>query len=314
MKRLEKVQSLLKAKEFYVVDGRAHFTDTGNTIWVSVDTDIGDGCYMVRNGELISLLCTDRDEVMLGRNLGVDLDGVFGVVDVKGIPYGLVNFVSKDDIKRKALQGIYIDGDHKCIIGTNGQILYSHDLEGIESSMLLRSVFWKLIYYFNLTQICSDGKNSISRGDGVTVISKLMDLEMGYPSVFECIPQGIGVTHIEHIEITDDIKGRVITAIKVLKSRCNRFTDRVFIDGAYIKCCGYKVNIGVELFPGKVFCLSAFSLEVFLKIAHGWINFPDGDRCNLPVVIRDQKSVSLIMPFRINSTDFNKEFIELQVS
>ena len=307
IKILKKVKCLSKTNRIWVSNGKAHFTndkDHGG-IWVTIDTDMEDGYYSLSNGKLLNLGYSDISE----KNLGVDINKEMPMVDVTGIPYDIVNFVRGGKVN-DPLAGIYIDQNYKCIVATESNILYSHYLKDIPESILLRPEFWKLMHHFNLTQIYSDGKYSIAKSDGVTIICELIT-DSVYPSWYHCIPDNTG-----DIELTDSLKKRILEGIKLLKPHYNKMTELIIFDGTYMKVCSeagcnYKVDIGTELFPGIVLSLCASNLIKVLKDAHGYFNEPSRD--NAPITIKDNNSISLIMPYPVKNIDrmLNTTFIEL---
>lgn len=288
LNKLKKIKSLSKTNRIYVSNGKAHFcTDKHHfgEICVTINTDMVDGTYTITKNELITLKYSDVPEM----NMGIDLDTDYSMIDVKGIPYDIVNYVRKGD---DPLAGIYFDIDFKCVVATDGRVLYSHNIKDIPASILIRSEFWKLMHHFNLTQVYFDNKVAIAKGEGVTIISNLITHYV-YPSWFHCVPRGD-----THIEITDTIKETILKALKILKPyyTLDRF---ITFDGTDIKVvssegCAYKVGIGVELFPDKVITFDVGNLKQVLKIAQGYINIPRSEKTAVTITSGD--TTSLIMP------------------
>lgn len=309
MKLIKRIKSLSQTDRIYVSNGKIHFTtekEEDRNIWVTMDTDMSDGTYHLYKNELMTL----KSEKIPEMNMGADLDALDMTINIEGIPYDIVNFVCKDDV-RESIMGIYFDKENKCVVATNGIILHSHRKEDIQKSILIRPELWKLMRQFKLNKIYTDGKFAIAKSDSVTIISKL--ITESYPLWFRCIPQGD-----THIEITKEIKKTILEALKVLKPHLNFYSVLSF-EGTWIKIvgnasCPYKVDIGVELFPDKKISLNVEYLKKVLKLAQGRINFPSTYTKRSTVTIIDRNTTTLIMGWPTPYDISNMKFAELKVA
>lgn len=288
----------IRLNRVYVISGRVYLTD-GKFIWIEMGTDLSDGSYgdkLDRTGDVLE---------ELGYQLGT---GMRKVVDVSGVPKEIVNYVEKNGF-RTYLGGIYLDSVQGCVVATDGNTLYSHNLDNLQESLLLRATFWRLMLHFKLGGISTDGKYSVVEGNGVRVIGLLM--EESYPDWFYYVKKNKGYVGME---LTDNLKEVMIKGLKRLKPYMGRL-ENVYIDGCYMEVISElgskRVNIGVELFPGRVFMLSARKLLDVLKVACGEIIIPK-DKYSA-IVIRDTGTCTLIIPLKTFKSPEDMEFTELTV-